>query len=765
MLALALGLAVPAWLPALPPPAWVAAGVLVLPAALRLPPRARPLAWFAAGLLYALIRAHLALPPAWLAQAEGRDVVVEGTVASLVERDSRAARFVFHARRLAWNGGARACGCRLRLAWYARRGGAVPPLAPGQRWRLTVRLKRPRGFANPGGFDYGAWLLQRRIDATGYVRTRPPPEALGRGGGGLHALRGALLERLQAALDGRPAGGLVAALALGERSGIDPRQWEVLRRTGTGHLVAISGLHVGLVAGLAFFLARRLWTLVPGAARYLPAPRAGAMAGFAAAAAYAALAGFSVPTQRALVMVAVAMAMLSAQRRAPAADGLLLALVAVLVLDPLAVLGAGFWLSFGAVAVILWAAAGRHPGRGWRARAAAALHLQGAVALGLVPLTLLWFGQAALVSPLANLFAIPAVGLVAVPLVLGGTACLGAGLEAAGGGLLGAAAWLLEQVMAVLASLAAWDAGQWQAPAPGPAALALGVAGVALLLAPRGLPGRWLGLVLLLPLLVPQPPRPEPGGFRLAVLDVGQGLAAVVETHRRVLVFDAGARFSARFDAGSAVVAPYLRARGWRAVDLLVISHGDGDHAGGVPGLARALPVGRVLAPEPWHGAGLTARPCAAGQAWTWDGVRFEMLGPEGRGGRRNDRSCVLRVEGAVHSALLPGDIEAGSEYRLVARAGDGLASEVLVAPHHGSRTSSTPRFVAAVAPRLVVFPAGWRNRFRFPAREVTARYRAAGAILAQTGRDGAVLVDAPPAGPLRLVRWRDAARRFWHGP
>ncbi len=758
-----------------------------------------PTRWLAfglAGFLWTAVHARALAPPVWLADHVGRDLVVSGTIDSIPRDTGRAWRFVMRLDTLHLAAGDAPAGTRVRLNWYR-----LPPgvrLAPGQRWRFTVRLKPPRGYRNPGSFDYEAWLYQRRIRATGYVRAGPATLLAAQNGELVTRLRARLREAVRAALRDEQGAvdadaGILVALLTGFRGDLSPAQRRLLQRTGTSHLIAISGLHVGLVAGLAFWLGRRLWRLLPPLQGLCTAPAFAAGAALAAAAGYAALAGFSVPTQRAFIMTAVLMGLVMAQRRLPWGDGLLLALAGVLLWDPLAVLAGGFWLSFAAVAliaVVVFARVGPPPARlpaRHLARPAAGKvawqlgnwgRVQLAMLVGLLPIGSALFGYVPLWSPLANLLAIPLVGLLVVPLCLLG-ALVYFVAPALAAGLWGLAARLLDGLWPVLTALDGLPLATWPVAAPSIPALGLAVLGGLWLLAPRGWPRRWLGAVLLLPLLFAQVARPPPGQFRATVLDVGQGLAVVVETRRHVLVYDAGPRFGPGFDTGEAVVAPFLRRRGIARIDTLVVSHPDNDHAGGVAGLARALPIARVLGSAPVvvpGGAGRGGQAaCVAGQRWDWDGVAFEVIYPEwgpgsgpgsgsGRRASENDRSCVLRINGRGGARLLlTGDIEAASEARLVARYGHALRSTVLVVPHHGSNTSSTRAFLVAVAPRLAIVAAGYRNRYRFPTKRIRARYARLGIPLVSTIEAGAVSVDWRDGAPV-LTRHAERHRRFWHG-
>lgn len=743
------------YLPNLPDRAWLWSFPLLVALALRCP-RVRLLAIAGAGFIWALgfageLLAH-GLPP----QLQGRDLEVRGYIASIPEVDAHHARFQFVVQQWPRHGTVPPMPWRVRLGWY----GAVPRLGVGQRWQLTVRLKRPHGFRNPGGFDYEGWLFRRGIEATGYVRRKEsnrrlhgPPE-----GNPVDRFRQYLAGRIDNVRGDSPRASLLTALTVGARGGISQDQWRVLRTTGTSHLVAISGLHIGLVAGLLFAAVRWLWLRIPTLAFRVAAPRAGALAGLAGALGYAALAGFSLSTQRALIMVAVAMGALYLQRPPRVVRTLALALLLVTLWDPLSVLGPGLWLSFGAVAAILWVC-GARVGKGpwwWRWG-----RVQWAVAVGLAPLLLMVFGQLPLLGVAANLVAVPLIGFVVVPLALAGTVLLvlpwtaPANLLLAGADLALRILWLPLQWLSHL-SWALWTPGVaplWTLP--------LAVVGLAVLLAPAGLPSRWVGLILLGPLLFrPAQPPPANGTFVFTLLDVGQGEAAVVRTRRHLLLFDAGPRFSPSFDAGSAVVVPYLRALGLNRVDGLVVSHGDADHAGGLASVRQSVFVARQ-----WSAAkAIPGVPCRAGQHWEWDGVRFEMLNPDGASGAtRNDNSCVLRVAAGSHSLLLTADIERAAERRLVAHYGAQLAAGILVVPHHGSASSSTPQFVAAVHPRYALVSAGYRNRFGFPNPAVVHRYRAHGARVLQTARSGAIsFVVSADAGLSRPQRFRSATLRYW---
>lgn len=748
-------------LPDLPGPLWL---LVLMPLALLSlwsPLRQRH-GWLMAtaitGFLWAWVHAAYLLRHELPAELEGVELEVEGVVAAIPESDPQRVRFLLECERMRRGKEPLDCPGRLRLTWYR----AEVELEAGQRWRLQVRLKRPHGMVNPGGFDYEGWLFQQGIRATGYVREEGQTRLLEQDSGRfpLQRLRQRLLLHIHGATGMHPLAGLVAALAMGERQGISAAQWQVLRATGTNHLVAISGLHIGIIAGLAFFLGRRLWSLSARATRYLPAPKAGALAALLAAAAYAAMAGFSIPTQRALIMVTVVMMALFSQRALRPARVLALAMGLVLSIDPSAVLAPGFWLSFAAVAVIIYGMGGRlgTGGLWWRWG-----RVQLVVALGLAPLLAIWFQQVPLIGPLANLLAVPWVSLVVVPLVLLAVVLL-PWLPAVAEAVMHLVLWSLEGLWWWLQWSADLLPAHWGVLAPSTWGMALAGIGLIWLLAPHGWPARWVGGLWLLPLVLHRPAAPAGGEAWLTQLDVGQGLAVVVRTAGHALLFDAGPRYGEELDAGEAVIVPYLRQQGIDKLDVLLLSHGDIDHVGGSEAVMAALPVGHTLA----SGRGLPLEhfeQCRRGMSWQWDGVRFEILHPAANGNAGasdNNGSCVLRIITAGGRALLTGDIEVEAETELVTRIPEQLRSEVVVVPHHGSRTSSSANFVAAVAPDYVLYSSGYRNRYHFPHPAVVTRYREAGAQALNSATDGAITLRLG-GERIEVVTARQELRRYWY--
>lgn len=726
--------------PALPPAAW-----LLLPLVLALPRTSwrAPLLWAAAGVALSLGHAQLRLAERWPTARHGEEVTVQGWVASLPESARDPHRAETRTWRFRFDPADPALPDHLRVSWYRSE---QQPRA-GECWQLRLKLRTPHGSLNPGGFDYEAWLFRQGIG--GLATVRAAQRCAADGGYRLLRLRQALVEALQRWLPGHPALPLVMALTVGEQSAIDDEHWDVFRRTGTSHLVAISGFNVAIVAGFAFFVGRWLWCLWPPLLLRLPAPKAGWIASGVVAVAYAGLAGFEAPVLRATLMLLFVITAGFANRLGQPSRVLALAWLLILALDPLAVLSPGLWLSFGAVAAIFYATGSRAAAPHWL-RASVSLQLM--LSLALLPLTLLFFHGLSWPAPLVNLVAVPLFALLTPWLLL--AMALSALWPAAGVPLLGWGADALSLIHQGLEAAAAWPVA-WIGWSPSLPALALAFCATILLFAPRGLPLRGLALLCCVPALLPPSQAPR-RGFELAVLDVGQGLAVVVRTAHHVLLYDAGPAFEDGFDAGESVVAPYLLTRGIHRLDRLLLSHGDNDHAGGVEAVRRLLRVDDERG-TPGH------PPCIEGLRWNWDGVAFETLHPDGEGGwSDNNGSCVLRVAWQGQVALLSGDIEKAAERRLLEDHGEQLRADILIAPHHGSRTSSTPAFVAAVAPRYVIYGAAWRSHFGHPRPEVAARYAQLGARQFVTGVVGAV--EMRPEGEGWQIReWRREAAHFWN--
>lgn len=808
-LAFLCGVLITLQLTALPDVSWTFLLFLVPPAVIWLKPW-RPVWFFAAGLLWSVLIAHGILEKGLAPDWQGKDLKVSGTVVSIPVRQAHRTRFEFELESVdrvddgkhSQPGRAR---YKVLVNWYRN----APAIHVGEHWQLQLRMKLPHGFMNPGGFDYEAWLFQKRIRATAYVVSSPRSD---HDSGPINQKLPLISphtrywidqqrERLGVDIDHslqtdplredsvketgtkrESFAGMVKALAIGDRQGISDEQWQVLLVTGTNHLMAISGLHIGLIAGLVFFLVRWLWSRSGRAVLWLAAPKAAAMAALLAALVYAAMAGFAIPTQRALVMVSVIMLAVLWQRQVRPTQVLSLALLIVLLIDPFAVMASGFWLSFAAVSVILYGVAGRSPlrqehgGRVYRVWWQWG-RVQWLLLIGLAPLVLFYYHRVSFISPLANMIAVPWVSFVTVPLSLLGTALIEF-WPWAGKSLLQLADISLAGVWPILERMSSWTISQWTYPSPPTWTLFTSLVGCLWLLAPKGFPARWLGIIWLLPLAwLPQHLIPV-NEFDFSLLDVGQGLAAVVQTRNHVLVYDTGPRFSEDFDTGDAVVLPYLKYLGINKVDMLVVSHADNDHIGGADSLAEQLPIENVISSVPEKLNSMSARECQEGMQWNWDGVQFELLHPDQdafiHSKRGNNRSCVLRVSVGQSAVLLPGDIESSAEHYLVSKAREKLfniEADILVAPHHGSLTSSSEEFIQAVKPHYVLFPVGYRNRYGFPKPTIVERYLQYGTVaqrqsvtLFDTAQYGAISFRLTQEGRVHLLQtYRQAAQRFWH--
>ncbi len=687
----------------------------------------------------------------------GKDVQFHGRIEEVIDQTDDFSRVLFRVKKVESGSLLPDLNSRLlRLSWYYG-----PQLEVGQNWAVTARLKRPRGFVNPRSFDYAAWLLSQEIMATGYIKEGVRQQRASATWSGLEQLRKTLPQRL---FDGQPQSQpFFRALLLGDMGQISADQWRVLQRTGTIHLMAISGLHVGLVAAIGYFVG---WLLVRGLAcvgltrgnlwlsRLLPPIAASGLA-FG----YSALAGFSIPTQRAMVVVALAnLALLMGAKMNPLR---LLALACILVLltSPLAPTQTGFWLSFVAVLVLIVGFGGRverlHP-------VSSLIRAQWLLAVGLVG-PLLGVGQIiSVVGPVANLIAVPLVSVFIVPgLLLAALFSLISPLLA--GGII----HLLDKLFALLwqylsllsdATLALW----WPAFPTTSGLIAVAACGSLFVLLPRGLYTRWLGVFLLgLALLAPRPPDPS---LRISVVDVGQGLAVWVHTPGYNLLYDTGPVFSADFDAGSRIVVPYLRTQGVHRLDTLIVSHGDNDHSGGLAGVLGNMPVEQL-----WLGDPIApfsrGKPCVQGQLWQRGDVRFEMLWPPPQSAYTdNNNSCVLLLKLGQHNILLTGDIEKEVERRLLAegRVPDKLT--LVIAPHHGSKTSSSEGFVSSTQAQAVVFSAGYQSRFGHPHPDVVERYRRVDAQQFNTGEQGAISFQwDSPESEFRVETARATIDRAWY--
>ena len=725
-------------------------------------------------------RASLRWAEALPATLEGRDIVVTGLVANLPQQSAAGLRFGFEVETASLDGAPVQLPPRIALGWYkgwhedAVLSQPQSELRAGQRWRFTVRLRQPHGNLNPHGFDYELMLFEQGVRATGYVRDAPVLRIDDAAGHPIEALRQRVRDAIDAHVPDRHAAGVLAALAVGDQAAIEREDWDLFRNTGVAHLMSISGLHVTMFAWLAGLGVTALWRRSVRLTLWLPVPLAARWGGFLAAFAYALFSGWGVPSQRTVWMLATVTLLQTLGLHWPWTLVLLLAAVVVTALDPWALLQAGFWLSFAAVGLLMASAPAQalraetnlapSGWRGWlprlRGTLREGLRTQVVATLGLTPLTLVFFQQVSLVGFAANLIAIPVVTLVITPLAL-----LGVLLSP----IWTVGAWCVTQLDTALAWLAAWPGAVWVVPVAPLWAQLAGLLAALLGIMPLPWRLRVLALPLALPLLLPPRELPAVGEFELVALDVGQGTSVLLRTREHLLVYDAGPQYSRDSDAGQRVLLPLLRARGETHIDRLLLSHHDIDHVGGARALLKALPVTDLLSSlefeHPLLAMAKSSTRCETGQSWTWDGVHFELLRPPPSDYERvmksNAMSCVLRVVGNTRSALLTGDIEHDQELALVALQAEALRSDVLIVPHHGSKTSSTPSFLDTVQPKVAIFQSGYRNRFGHPAPEVVARYQERHIEVQASPTCGAwSWASASPDAP-----WceRERRRRYWH--
>jgi len=778
--------------------------------------RALLIASFACGLGFyhaawqAQQRLAITLPDEW----QRRDIEVIGVVAELPRNHEHGQRFSFDAEKTL----TRVPGQKffvpqasvprhIYLSNYDDKQTAPLALHAGERWQLTLRLKQPHGSSNPHGFDFEVWALENNVRAVGYVNNKADNKLLSARADGfnyrIETWREAVRDKFNATLGNAPYAGVLSALVIGNQSSIPATQWQVFTRTGVNHLMSISGLHITMLASLGFAITYWLWRRSVRLTLLLPARKAAALVALLIALAYALLSGFAVPAQRTVYMVGAVGLALWLNRNFSLGQILSFALLGVLIPDPWAVLSPGFWLSFGAVAIILYITAYRvdrshfqregdgeavvHPSAYPLQVLMAYADVQWAMTIGLIPLLLALFQQVSLVSPIANAFAIPLVSLAVVPLAL-----LGAVLP------WDAPLWLAHSVMGWTMALLEWlnklPQAVWTQHAPPAWSITAGMLGVLVILLPRGFPARWLGVLLLLPMFLNTPEPPVQDAVRMTIFDVGQGLAVSVQTQHHALLYDTGPDFSDGADSGNRILIPSLRAMGVAKLDGLILTHDDTDHTGGAASVIQAMPIAWVssslpdghalieqLAIRQSQQTTLAKSPvilqqtadkqrCIDGQSWQWDGVQFEMLHPDAASyGKetisKNNRGCVLRISIGNEHVLLAADIEKESEQRLLKEHADKLPANLLVVSHHGSKTSSTDAFISAVHPKYAVFTVGYLNRFGHPKQEVVQRYAHSGAELLRSDEDGAILVEMDTQG-LQVERYRKTHRHYWtHSP
>ena len=742
---------------------------------------------FVLGLLLSTFHASKLIDNRISADEEGKELLIIGTVKGIPTVRDDGIRFLFDIKKASYvKQTTKAIDLKgvVRLGWYQQ----LQSVKSGDIWQLKVKLKQPSGFMNPGGFDFEKWLFTQRIIATGYVRKskkiindadseknnsdkrvtsvkteintnnenyKISESSLSTMWRSIDRIRQNIHERVQARVDDKPSAAVLSALLVAVRDKLSDQQWQSLQATGTSHLVAISGLHVAVVAGFGFFPIMLLWRFFPRLNERIPVRIAGAIVGTLFAMFYAMLAGFTLPTQRALLMVVIGLWGLVSRRNFASSFVFSMALILVLLYDPLAAMTISFWLSFIAVFLILFFMKRQIEQQRWLA-----IKLQIFISLAMLPLTALFFGTASLTSPVANLFAIPWVSLIIVPISLMALMIMPFS-DFLSDTLLELAAFAIDIFFRFLAILGESPLSQIHL-ADIPASLLLSAfIGILFLVLPKGFPVKYLGFLLLIPAFIYQPKSMESGDFKYTVLDVGQGYASVLQTKNYLMVYDTGTRISDSFDVGKLVVAPFLRSQGISKINTLLISHEDIDHRGGAQYLLDNFKVDEIISDQ---NRSNRSKRCETGLKWAWDEVNFEVLSPvKGFIGNDNNRSCVLKVWSDKHSLLLTGDIQKKTERELLLFKSDRLKSDVLGVPHHGSKSSSTQAFLEKVSPKIGLVSAGYRSRFGHPHLTVVDRYQDLGIELFDTIQYGAISLHFSSSdSKINKAFYRIDKKGFW---
>jgi len=717
-----------------------------------------------AGGIYAALYAHYQLSKRLPAQYLNTEVVITGKVVDLPSRDDRRLRFVvaLSSITLPEQKLAHAVNSKVRLSWYGKQS---PDIRAGHLVELVVKLKPPSSFMNPGGFDNERWLTQKGFVATGYVREKSFDASraiVGNNPDIAAGLRNKLQRKLVKISHGMSSAGIVLALSVGDRSAIDRSQWDAFIATGTNHLLAISGLHISLVALFFGALASFVWRYT-AMLSIMSRQQFALLCGALAALVYAAMAGFTVPTLRALLMYCVLVCMSVSHRHTRRSTGLTIAFIAITLIDPLSVLAPSFWMSFAAVAVVYLVFTSTRS-KTFNAKVFSAIRGHFLICVGLYPLTMLFFQQASIISPLANFLVTPLVGVLITPLVF--LASLIALIhEGAAVVVLHVVDFLLQAVFWLIAYLAQLPLALMEFGAMTWTALLLLTLFAMNWVLSLSWTIRLISLLLLLPLFSYRADLLDEGDYRVTFLDVGQGTSVVVRTREHTLLYDTGDQFSTNFSAANAVVLPYLRNQNIRSIDAMIVSHADRDHSGGADELIAEYSFATI-----YGSAQIPQSPeqpltlCAAGMSWVWDQVVFEFLHPSSDfNGSKNDGSCVLQISTPGNlRTLLPGDIEKQTESFLV---GSDVMQPVvlLMSPHHGSATSSTEALIRRLQPNFVVHTAGFQNRFKFPAKEVVARYQSFDVQQLTTSESGAIDFLLSDDKAVKAVEYRQEKRRWWY--
>jgi competence protein ComEC len=690
---------------------------------------ARPIIAFVLGFAWALWFAHHQMSWTLSSELEGKPVIITGRVASIPENSLLGTNFLFSLKKFQ--------NLPTHTLIHLTCHDNTQKILPGDEWQFTARLKKIHGTLNPGGFDYEAWALEQGIRANGYIQPHSQNILISSHwySEPINRVRFYLKEKIENNLPLSNTSPWIEALILGERHDIAQSNWQILRNTGTNHLMAIAGLHIGLIAGFIFVIVSWCWRRIASLTLKIPAQIAASFASLLVAIFYSALAGFSLPTQRACMMLMIFLFFVFLKRKNISWHAWSFAMLGVLLLNPLSVLSESFWLSFGSVALIIYGMSGRLGKKNlwWKWG-----RIQWVIAVGLIPLSVWLFQQVSFVSFIANSIAIPWVGFLVLPLSIIGAVTLFFS-DKTGGIILQFADQLLSILWKLLTWLSQLSFAEWHQFIPNHFILISACLGMIILLLPKSFPGRWFGLIGLAPLFLYHPSSPKQGDAWLSVLDVGQGLASVVQTKNHILVFDAGPKFGVNFDMGDSVVSPFLHTIGTKKIDMLVVSHGDNDHIGGANAVLNQFSISKIKTSVPEKFPQKNVEYCFRGQQWTWDGVQFEFLYPTSEYlNLNNDSSCVLKINTQSKTILLTGDIQKVAEKYLIQTSTE-LKSDIVVAPHHGSKTSAQDDFLQAVNPSIVIFSTGYRNRYHFPNKDVVAKYQLLNSSQFITAKSGAI--------------------------
>ncbi|KAF5272354.1 hypothetical protein FQR65_LT17439 [Abscondita terminalis] len=714
------------------------------------------------GFSWSLVTAHQQLALQLPKILEGKTLIAKGRIITIPENFSNVVRFDFLIQKLETSVSLRyPIPVRIKGYFY-KNSNVLADFKKGDIWQFALRLRRSRAFWNPGSFDYQAELFQQNICATGYLLEKLPLRLIQRTNAYyfIDNLRQKINANIKKALEAYPLIGLISALTTGIRCEITDEQWRVMRGTGTNHLFAIAGLHLAFIAGIIYWIVRFILCCIPAVTLYIPAPKIAGALTLLLTIFYSALAGFAIPTQRALLMLSIFSLAIIKQRYLTNWHSFHLTLLIILIMEPFAVLSVSFWLSFAAVVLIFYAVSNRiKPLKNWRVWC----RIQLTLSLGLIPLSLLFFHQISWLSFIANLIAIPFIGFLILPLSLLGS-LLSLVSIVSGKNILIFVEKLLELLWRLLNFFSEIPFTQYYTYLSNRWILASSLIGILLILAPRGTPARYLGFIWLLPLFFGKNQGPQYGDIWIHLLDVGQGLASVIRTQHHVLIYDTGPRLSPSFDTGKLVLLPFLQTIGVHKVNLMVISHGDNDHSGGATIILKQIQVDKILSSIPKKFLPRIVYLCEEKMHWQWDGINFEILYPPSNlNYLGNNSSCVLKISNQLQSILLVGDIEKAAENYLVHTKQKSLQSTVLIVPHHGSKTSSSIEFLNYVQPAYALFATGFHNRFKFPHKIVLNRYQRLGSKIYNTATDGTITLRLNAHSyNIQAETYYERNHRFW---